>query len=249
MIPIKRKIQEKFSAASHTYNDVAHVQKESALILVKNLHEFITGFNPKTILDLGTGTGYLTEALLQHYPSSFYSLNDIAPGMISFVQNKFKHHSKFSFYESDMENGNFEPHNLIVSNLSMQWVESLEKTIQKFYSKSDVFSFSSLLDGTFREWNNILKNFGLPSALKQYPTENNLTNFLYRLGTKNHHFYVKEFQVNFNNIRSFFNYLKKLGASASDTKIPFQEMVRIIKNHNLGFSITYKIFFAVVKRK
>jgi len=41
MIPIKRKIQEKFSAASHTYNDVAHVQQESALILVKNLHEFI----------------------------------------------------------------------------------------------------------------------------------------------------------------------------------------------------------------
>lgn len=249
MIPIKRKVQEKFSAASNTYNDVAHVQKESALILVKKLQESIMGFNPETILDLGTGTGYVTEALLQHYPSSFYSLNDIAPGMISFVQNKFKHHSKFSFYESDMENGNFEPHNLIISNFSMQWVENLEMTIQKFYLKSDVFAFSCLLDRTFREWNNILKDFGLSLALKQYPTENNLTNFLYKLGAKHHYFYVKEFQVNFKNIRAFFNYLKKLGASASDTKIPPQEMVRIIKNHNLRFSLTYKIFFAVVKRK
>ena len=66
---LKRKIKHRFNGASNSYDKVACVQKQSAELLVQKLQEFDKLFYPQTILDLGTGTGYIPEILLPHLSS------------------------------------------------------------------------------------------------------------------------------------------------------------------------------------
>ena len=92
---LKTKIKNHFNRAGNSYDKVACVQKQSAGLLVKKLQSFDSSSYPQTILDLGTGTGYIPEILLPHYQNSLYTLNDIAPKMIEIVENKFLDRDNF----------------------------------------------------------------------------------------------------------------------------------------------------------
>lgn len=178
MIAIKKNIQTRFNKATHSYDKVSYIQKTSAEFLAEQLHAIDPEFKPKTILDVGTGTGYMPEILLPVFPSAYYTLNDITPNMITFVQNKFREYKNIAFCMGDMENVFFRSHDLILSNLALQWSHHLENMLNKLYRKSKILAFSCLLEGTFKEWNAIFNHAGLPSPVRQYPTENALRDFL-----------------------------------------------------------------------
>lgn len=246
---IKQKIQSSFDVASDTYDTVAHIQKESAYILVKNLHNTISTFYLKTILDLGTGTGYIPEILLSYYPYASFMLNDIAPKMINKVQQKFNKTSNISFYIGDMESIQIKPYDLIISNFAFQWIEKLETMLKKLYNNSKVLAFSCLLDGTFKEWKQILQSYNIPSPLKQYPQQPVLYKCISALGSTTHYLETKCFQLPFTGARSFVNYLKHLGAAVSNKPLPTQKVKNLITNYNESFHVTYNVFFGIMERK
>src|SRR6185437_6049347 len=103
------------------------------------------------------------------------------------------------FHLGDMETSDFTHHSLIISNFALQWLDHLEKFLYKSYFKSNVFAFSCLLDGTFKEWRDILKNYGLPLTDPQYPTEEELINFLTTLEASKQQFNSKCFVLEFSN--------------------------------------------------
>jgi malonyl-CoA O-methyltransferase len=245
---LKTKIKNHFNRASNSYDKVASVQKQSAGLLITKLQNFDSSFYPQTILDLGTGTGYISEILLSHYQNSLYTLTDIAPKMIEIVKNKFLDRDNFKFHVGDIENDNYQSHNLIISNLALQWINNLEKTLEKFYKKSNILAFSCLLDGTFKEWDNILRNYNVISVFKKYPKEKVLISFLNKLNPKTYHFDSMEFQLTFPNNRSFIYYLKNLGVNASNKFIPINILKSLIKEADTEFTVTYKIFFGIMKR-
>jgi malonyl-CoA O-methyltransferase len=245
---MKRKIKHHFNRASNSYDKVASIQKQSAELLVQKLQEFDSSFYPQTILDLGTGTGCIAEILLPHYQNSLYMLNDIAPKMIEIVENKFLDRDNFKFHVGDIENDNFQDHNLIISNLALQWTNNLEKTLEKFYKKSNILAFSCLLDGTFKEWDNIVRSCNITSVIKKYPKEKVLISFLNKLNPKTYHFDSMEFQPTFPNNRSFMYYLKSLGVTASNGVMPINILKSLIKEPDNEFTVTYKIFFGIMKR-
>ena len=96
-----------FNKASHSYDTVAHIQRHAAEFLVGKLLA-LSNCVPKTILDLGTGTGYIPELLLLKYPDSSYYLNDIAYEMLERCR------VKFSYIEINFNNPNECPMPIIV---------------------------------------------------------------------------------------------------------------------------------------
>ena len=88
MIKLQTRIQNSFNKASQSYDIVAYVQRQAAEYLVDKLLELRIE-NPETILDLGTGTGYVAELLIKNFPSSSYMLNDIAHEMLEVCKSKF----------------------------------------------------------------------------------------------------------------------------------------------------------------
>lgn len=249
MPPLKQIITKRFDAACTTYENISQVQKHSAEFLVKTLREIDSSFIPQTVLDLGTGTGYIPEILLQYYPQSHYTLNDIAPKMVAMAKNKFSAHNNIDFCVGDMENIVFKDYDLIISNLSLQWVNDLDAVIQKFYNKSRMFAFSCLLDGTFGEWDSILKSYGLTSTLKQYPKLGNLILLCEEANAGRFCFVAKNFQLTFANAYAFMQYLKNLGAGTGNATAPLRVLRALIANHDQPLTITYKIFFGIMQKQ
>jgi len=246
MIHNKKKISNYFDIASNYYEKVAIVQKQSAELLVANLLEFDQGFYPNTILDLGTGTGYVPEMLRKHYPKSSFLLNDIAPKMLDKTMEKLGGVENIRFCVGDMEKLIFEKHDLIISNLAFQWADDLFGMIEKIYNKSNVLAFSCLLDGTFLQWQNILSSYGAKSIVDQYPTLDQLVAFCNKISKGKFRFSSKDYHLKFPSAYYFMKYLRHLGARDSENKLSIGT-IRSLLQSNSEIEVTYKVFFAHLK--
>lgn len=245
MVSLKTRIKNNFDRASLMYNDFSSVQRLSGKFLIEKLLHLIP-FYPKTILDLGCGTGYTSELLLKHYPNSFFTLNDISEKMVDVCREKFSY-KNFSFITGDLEKINFTNHDLTVSNFVLQWVEEMEKNLEKFYKKSTIFAFSSLLNGTFQEWQNILNNYGASSFLKKYPLEQDLISYCNKLSA-DFYFWTKEFQIQLPNAYAFMKYLQNIGASTNHKHLSYNILKSLIKTQSEPFTVTYRAFFGVFRK-
>ena len=245
----KQQIKFRFDAASASYDNVAVIQMECGKVLTSSLLELLPTFQPVSILDLGTGTGYIAELLLPIFPKASYILNDIAPNMLNEAKKKFSSNDNISFDLSDFEINSLSYHDLIVSNMALQWVDDLENTITKLYNHSKILAFSCLLDGTFKEWHNIIVNRGLASPIKKYPSIIEIEKIFLSLPGSTYHIKVKTFTINFQNAKSFMLYLKKLGASKGQTNFTTKQVIDIITNCTDFFEITYNVLFVIISKK
>ncbi len=244
MIIDKNKITRNFNRAN--YDLVADVQKTCATKLINQLRTNLPEFNPISILDIGTGTGYVTKKLLETFPNSSYSLNDISPNMLKLAQKNLSTFPKTKCILGDMETTDFAPHQLVIANMSLQWANDLNTLLKKLYKSSDVLAFSCLLDGTFHQWSNIFKELALPTPIRSYPTSQDLESHLLSLSPLKYFFDITEYTLEFASPEFFMQYLKNLGANYTTQKIPLSSLRKILKFHNTSFTISYKVFFAIM---
>lgn len=162
------KIQKKFDKAALTYDSFATVQFNSAKILTEYVSRKI---QPKTVLDLGCGTGFVTKLLLNKFPKATFTLNDISADMLLVAKKTIGHDVKI--IKGNMEEIDFEDHDLIISNLSFQWLENMDETVRNLKKRAKVLAFSCILDGTFDEWKTKFLESGLKSPVPKYPKKKN----------------------------------------------------------------------------
>lgn len=244
----KRYIQDNFSRASSSYDNVAFVQKECAVKLVNLLKSYFPEFHPRSVLDLGTGTGYIPEILFSSFPQSKFTLNDISPSMLAKTKEKLVVYKEAAFILGDMETLDFGLHDLVISNLALQWVCNLKKMIKKSYNSSSVFVFSCLLDGTFNEWTRIFTESSLPVPTYRHPSKRELEGYLLYLKPKRYFFDSQEFTLCFPSASEFIRYLKNLGANLSSQTIPLSDLRKVVQTYTNKINVTYKVFFGVLSR-
>jgi len=163
----KHLVRMHFSANAGNYDLYAHVQKIMASRLVEFANLRQDG-SRSTVLDIGSGTGYLTELLIKLFPSAHVTAVDIAPGMIELAQKKFGGH-KINFRCADAEEMNLEEnYDLIASNASLQWFNDTPLTLSKLYSvltNKGMLCFSTFGRLTFSElhhsYNKAMQNLKL----------------------------------------------------------------------------------------
>ncbi len=240
----KNKITQNFNKAN--YDLVADVQKSCALKLINQLQTNLPEFNPTSVLDIGTGTGYAANQLLSIFPNSSYSLNDISPNMLKLARKNLATCAKAQFILGDMETIDFADHQLVIANMSLQWANNLNALLKKLYNSSNVLAFSCLLDGTFNQWSKLFTELAIPSPIHQYPQSQELQNYLLSLNPTRYFFDVAEYTLEFASPDLFIQYLKNLGANYSTQEIPITSLRKILKNREKSLTISYKVFFAII---
>jgi malonyl-ACP O-methyltransferase BioC len=224
---MKEKIKSSFDGAYKTYDSVSEVHVLSSAHLAGMLKDTVS---PQTILDVGCGTGNTSAELMKLYPDAGYTLCDLSENMISQALLKIK---GARCIICDAENYDFtENYDLVVSNLAMQWFESIDAFLEKILKNCRCFAFSTLLDGSFSNCPNLLDNSGYPplEELKRICRKHGK---LVKCETKR---YDLSFETPFGLAR----YFKKLGAAYHSSKknIPHSPNGQEINlNYDLAFAI------------
>lgn len=132
----KAQARRSFARAARQYDNAAVLQREVGDRLIERL-AYIQ-FRPQTILEVGTGTGYCTRLLQKQYPKAHIHALDIAFPMLSYARqqdswiSRLRHRTAYLCADAEtlpMASGSVD---MVFSNLTLQWVNSLEQTLAEF---------------------------------------------------------------------------------------------------------------------
>jgi malonyl-CoA O-methyltransferase len=140
----KKSIQAHFNHAALSYDEAAVLQKTVAKHLQERLE--LTTIKPKTILDIGAGTGILTKKIIHQYPKAKIIAMDLSKQMLNQAQQKFIKKSFVNKIKSIFKPArlslvcadasqiplNDKSVDLIVSNLMLQWCDDLDTVLAEF---------------------------------------------------------------------------------------------------------------------
>lgn len=271
----KQQVKFHFSKNASNYDQYAHVQKKMKDTLIK----FITENNKanikvKTILEIGCGTGCLTHALTEIFPSAQITAVDIAPGMIDEINSKFANDS-IDFICADIEEIDLKnTYDLIISNATFQWFNHMPKTIKKLYTAlnpNGVLCFSTFGEYTFIELNECFNKARQELSIKKsiysgqpFYNLNELTTLCensLKININDEEALIKtkellEYEY-FDNCKDFFYSIKKTGANNSNkcnrnTSPAF--IKKVIELYNKNFKENNKVkatyhclFYKIIK--
>jgi malonyl-CoA O-methyltransferase len=156
-------IRRQFNRSAVGLYDIhAHVQRSMAAQLVKSLMGWFRTRNadPLKMLEIGCGTGTLTELLLNQWPQASITALDIAPTMIKVAEQRVQssHSADLRFIQADVEiwaaEAPSDSFDLIVSSACFQWLTHPRQTLshlRRTLRPGGLLVFTTFGPETFRE--------------------------------------------------------------------------------------------------
>lgn len=147
-----------FEKAASCYDASAVLQQEVADRLVERMD--LMSMKPQSILDVGSGTGFVSQLLAQRFPKAKITALDLAFNMLKQAKNKstFKQrwNKQFNYINAEVENLPLADSSaeLIISGLTMQWCQDLPKVFKEFkrvLKPNGLLLFSSFGPDTLKE--------------------------------------------------------------------------------------------------
>lgn len=243
------RVKKNFDTASHTYSQWDEVQKQAAHHLVHCILQACPTLNPYRILDVGCGTGNLTESLLTSFPRAIYHANDLAPSMLQHTQHRFSSRTHITLYPGDIETITL-PHtyHVIGSNMCMQWVKDLPHVVKTLLRRTGILAFSCVLHDTFRAWYDLLESQGIFHATRSYPTLEDMRQSLSKVSAVLLSVSEKTWEVSFPTVRQGMRYLKDLGAQTPNKPASsFVDLYKFLKHHDTSCHFRYNIGFFILR--
>ena len=146
----KELIKKRFSRKLNSYNENAHIQKQMAEKLISMLEK---NFN-SDILEIGCGTGLLTELAVKNLSYKTYTAIDIVSGCEKYIKKISPDIDFVSFDIEEYIEQNNKKYDLILSNASLQWVKDLPGFVKKLTEKLNpdgMLLFTTFGTENFRE--------------------------------------------------------------------------------------------------
>jgi malonyl-CoA O-methyltransferase len=215
---LDKRIRSAFSNAALEYELLTSLHKEIGRELAKKV---IEAPDLESILDVGMGTGWLTRRIKFFLPESLVVGIDLADGMLRQARVKDDHQlllqanaATLPFKEASFD--------LIISNLSLQWVKPLERCFfgaHRCLKKDGRFLFTMFGRRTFEELFDSLdaarQQFnGERFIVERLRTQEQVGELLAGCGFRDIKLDHERIKVNFTDMASLVKWIKDIGANA-----------------------------------
>lgn len=179
---LKNQIKENFSNHITTYDKNASVQKLAADKMIESLKPWLDIIPSGPILEVGCGTGFVTEKLLQLFPDREVFVTDLSYEMVKFCERKMHRENllsnnvKFGVLDGD-DIKDVEKYALIISGFTIQWSKD---AMTSAYAMIDALKPSGLLllsfpgDHSFTQWKMMCQDLQIPYTGNKLPEEDRL---------------------------------------------------------------------------
>ena len=253
----KKRIRESFNRRANTYDNYAIIQKEVA----GRIFDRLTGIKiqPKSILDLGCGTGSLTQKISALYPNAKIIPLDFSEEMLRICRTKV---NKANFICADIENIPLdEPcFDLIISSLTFHWATDLYSIflkIHKLLKDDGCFLFSSIGPDTLFELRGALSKIDKQERVNRFIDMHHYGDALLKIGFSDPVVDNEKIIVEYRSFSDVLKSLKKIGAntvekiskkrlSKNDFKTA-QDAYNIYENSN--YPVTYEVLYGLAWKK
>lgn len=167
----KKRIAQSFDKASNTYEKDAPVQKWTASFLAEVIKE-LGLCKPKDCLEIGCGTGFLTQQMVALFADSNWLVSDLSAAMLESCRKRIGQVVTYQVMDGEQPDLD-KQFDLIVSSLAFQWFQDLEgalNRLSKLLKPGGHLVFSTLGQDTFQQWRDNLHHLGMMVGLHDYPT-------------------------------------------------------------------------------
>ena len=244
------------------YDAHARVQARAALRLAQAVAALDLPPRPR-VLEIGCGTGFLTQALAKAMPAAQLLITDLAPAMVERARERVGEAPSREFAVLDGEHGpmpmagHFKragPFDLIVSSLTFQWFDDLAGAAERlcgWLAPGGHLVFSTLASGTFAEWRAAHASLGLEPGTLPFPTAAALGAMV--LGHKAAEPVITHDTESYGGARAFLAALKGIGAATprpGHNPLPPGALRRVAAAFDqAGAHVTYEIAICHYRRK
>ena len=170
----KRRLLSAFDSAAAGYDRHAPVQRTAAARLADRIAALSLPEQPR-ILEVGCGTGFLSEALRRRLGPADWTITDLSPAMLSACRTRLGDPKDARFLVLDGERPALdgEPFDLICASLALQWLDDLGGALvglKRLLKPGGYLAFATLADGTLGAWRQAHADEGLEAGTPEFPT-------------------------------------------------------------------------------
>lgn len=172
----RQRVLAAFGRAADTYDGSAQLQRRVATKVGRLAHEAVV--RATRVLEIGCGTGFLSEIVAHTNPDADFLFTDISPLMVEACRQRLSTQGvQASYLVMDGEFFSQDPllqegFDAIVSSMAFQWFEDFPAALSRLVSllrPGGRLVFSTLGSGSFREWYSVLSSLDLPWKGRHYP--------------------------------------------------------------------------------
>jgi len=253
----KLKIKHAFSNASNTYDSVAQLQREVGCdLLTQFLSKKLTG----NVIDIGCGTGFLTQALLPDCENVNLIALDLALPMLRATREKLV--DSVSYVCADAENLPFAKDSIdtLLSNVALQWCQPIDgalNELQRILNKDCTLIFSTFGSQTLCELKTAWASVDDFPHVNTFYNAQQLQQSLQKAGFNHLEIKVQQYLPRYESVLDLMRELKHIGAhnvhSARSrhltTKTALQTMIENYPRTKSGEIVaTFEVIFVKAKK-
>lgn len=255
---MNRKIAESFGSSVTDYNEHATVQKEVANRLIASLKPWRDILPPGPILEVGCGTGFVTNGIVDLYPKREKIITDLSEEMVDFCRDRFQSAENISFQQLDAEQLQTEEpkYGMTVCGFAAQWFKDPALTLGKLMEATRpggllLASFPG--NESFPEWKKCCEDLGLPFTGNDLPDTEEIV-IKMSTGPVQVDYYEDTVTESYPSALHFFRHLKNIGAGThrKGRSLTPSEMKMLIRHwdsqNEEDITVSYHVVFLAVKR-
>lgn len=241
------------------YDHQARIQAQVAKKLAQNLHA-IDPHAPISGLELGCGTGFLSQLILKQLPKSRWLFTDIAPAMIQRARENLHlaPGAKKNFLVMDAECPSLRSSfDVIAASLVFQWFRQPGISMPSLFrllAPQGRLLFATLGPDTFQEWRTLCEQTQVPCGLHHYPDKDFWRDLAvrYRMDLTFTEEHLQEIHL------SPMAFLKQLKAIGAKTPAPghkpvpagvLRHLLVAASSANHSFTVTHHVYFGTFRHR
>lgn len=247
----KQRVTGAFQGAVDTYEEHGEFQRTVADRLARFMinSQNSSPKNISSILEIGCGTGFLTEPLQKAFPNSLYCMTDRASSMAKRCRDKFTSHQQGLSLVMDGELLALDHSwDWIVSSLTMQWFSQFENSLKALWNQTEGLAFSTLVSGSLSEWEQLCQKQNVPHELQKFINSETLEKILRDLAPTSLMLDIRTENQIFDDALSFLRHLKGIGAHTPNSSSQRTPLKSVLQKATAPFTVSYQVAYCILKK-